>query len=43
MSIIKDEGDEVAGANRYINFSGEYDKFYCWKEKKKAIARQRES
>ena len=39
MSSIKYEKYEMAGAIRYINFSGDYDKFYEWKENTKSIAR----
>ena len=36
-SIPKEEREEMAGAIRYIKFSGDYDKFYEWKEKIKEI------
>ena len=31
----------MVGAIRYIQFSGDYDKFYEWKEKTKEISRQK--
>ena len=34
-SIIKEERCDMVVAIRYIKFSGDYDKFYEWKEKKK--------
>ena len=36
-SRTKDERDEMAGAIRYIKFTGEYDNFEEWREKTKAI------
>ena len=36
-SSTKDERDEMAGAIRYIKFTGEYDNFEEWREKTKAI------
>ena len=41
MSSIKDEIYEVDGAIRYIKFSGDYEKFYQWKENKKSITRHK--
>ena len=31
----------MAGAIRYIKFSGDYGMFYAWKNKTKAIARHK--
>ena len=41
MPSIKEKIDEIYGAIRYINFSGDYEKFYEWKEKTKAITRHK--
>ena len=41
MPSIKEKIDEIYGAIRYINFSGDYEKFYEWKEKTKNIARHK--
>ena len=38
MSRINDERYDMAGAIRYIKFSGDYEKFYGWKENTKAVA-----
>ena len=35
------EREEIPGAIRYINFSGDYDNFEKWKEKTKAITRHK--
>ena len=39
MSIIKEERYDMAGAIRYIKFSGYDEKFFWRKEKIKSIAR----
>ena len=41
MFRIKEEINETYGSIRYIKFSGDYDKFYGWKEKTKTIAGQK--
>ena len=41
MSRINDERDDVDGSIRYIKFSGDYDKFYYWKENTMAVARHK--
>ena len=40
-SILKEERKEMAGYIIYINFSGDNDKFYQWKENTEAIARHK--
>ena len=40
-SIPKPEREDMAGVVIYIKFSGNYDKFYEWKEKTKAISRHK--
>ena len=41
MSRIKEERDDMAGAIRYIKFSGDYDNFEERRENTKAIARHK--
>ena len=36
-SSLKEEIEDMTGSIIYINFSGDYDKFYEWKGKTKAI------
>ena len=40
-SIPKPEREDMARVVIYIKFSGNYDKFYEWKEKTKAISRHK--
>ena len=41
ISSPKEEGEDMAGATRYIKFSGDYDKFDEWKENTKAISKHK--
>ena len=40
-SILREEGEETAGAIKYIKLSEYHDKFYEWKENPKTIYRHK--